>query len=38
MEQISVNVNVIKKNEGRVCEEGFAWNPGICACECDKES
>ena len=21
----------------RVCEEDYAWNPSICACECDKD-
>ena len=21
----------------RACEEGYTWNPSICACECDKD-
>ena len=33
---VSADMTVRKAVKYPVCKEDYAWNPSICACECDK--
>lgn len=33
---VSADMSVRKAVKYPVCKEDYAWNPSICACECDK--